>query len=257
VRRTRVDRGLFRTVPSAVAGAPDMRRIMATAADVAGAMAYLHSKSIMHGDLTGGACKQRFGAVICTCREQRIADRRGAGRGAANGAARASGRRCQIDARVVQRPVQYVVRAWCVLRVCARSGTPLHCCVMRPTFGTGGGLWHRCIGVHTQDCFIGGTETETAIHTNTCAASAWHMLSAWQVTLVSCGAGNVLLKTASDRRDGFKALVSGECACALGVPILPCGSYVLVHICSKPGRTACKPRPHLRRPVHAFAGAPR
>jgi len=83
------------------------------------------------------------------------------------------------------------------------------------------------------------------------------MLSAWQVTLVSCGAGNVLLKTASDRRDGFKALVSGECACALGVPILPCGSYVLVHICSKPGRTACKPRPHLRRPVHAFAGAPR
>ncbi len=52
-----MDKGLFRTVPSAVAGAPDTRRIMAAAADVAGAMAYLHSKNIMHGDLTGGACK--------------------------------------------------------------------------------------------------------------------------------------------------------------------------------------------------------
>lgn len=51
-----MDKGLFRSVPSNVSGAPDMARIMAAAADVAGAMAYLHANNVLHGDLTGGDC---------------------------------------------------------------------------------------------------------------------------------------------------------------------------------------------------------
>lgn len=61
-----MDKGWFRSVPSNVSGAPDMERIMAAAADVAGAMAYLHANNVLHGDLTGGDCPAalRFTALV-------------------------------------------------------------------------------------------------------------------------------------------------------------------------------------------------
>ena len=49
-----IDRGLFRSVPSNVHGAPDFARIIAAAADVAAGLAYLHQRSVLHGDVTGG-----------------------------------------------------------------------------------------------------------------------------------------------------------------------------------------------------------
>lgn len=49
-----VDKGWFRTKPT-IEAPPNMPVILATAAEIADAMAFLHAKGVMHGDLTGGA----------------------------------------------------------------------------------------------------------------------------------------------------------------------------------------------------------
>ncbi|KAK9810348.1 hypothetical protein WJX72_009180 [[Myrmecia] bisecta] len=48
-----IDKGSFRTKRSIYDGAPDLMRIIRTAIEIAGAMAYLHSMDILHSDLNG------------------------------------------------------------------------------------------------------------------------------------------------------------------------------------------------------------
>ncbi|KAK9816932.1 hypothetical protein WJX72_007171 [[Myrmecia] bisecta] len=49
---TAIDAGWFRTERSLMTGRPDMAAILTTAAEIASALAYLHSQNILHGDLT-------------------------------------------------------------------------------------------------------------------------------------------------------------------------------------------------------------
>ncbi|KAL3147321.1 hypothetical protein ABBQ32_002806 [Trebouxia sp. C0010 RCD-2024] len=49
-----VQQGWFRTSRSPTAGVADLRTVAMTALEIASAMAFLHSKSIVHGDLSGG-----------------------------------------------------------------------------------------------------------------------------------------------------------------------------------------------------------
>ncbi|KAG2487849.1 hypothetical protein HYH03_013566 [Edaphochlamys debaryana] len=48
-----IDRGWLRTERSALNGGPNMPAVLATAREVASALAYLHSASVVHGDLSG------------------------------------------------------------------------------------------------------------------------------------------------------------------------------------------------------------
>ncbi|KAK9807617.1 hypothetical protein WJX72_004193 [[Myrmecia] bisecta] len=49
-----IDQGVFRDQRSSYAGGVNMLWIVLTAAEIAGAMAYIHSQDILHGDLSGG-----------------------------------------------------------------------------------------------------------------------------------------------------------------------------------------------------------
>ena len=61
-----VDKGWFRERPT-IDGPPCLPIILATAQEVASAMAYLHDRGIIHGDLTGGslACRRGFSVSPC------------------------------------------------------------------------------------------------------------------------------------------------------------------------------------------------
>ncbi|KAG2434249.1 hypothetical protein HXX76_007974 [Chlamydomonas incerta] len=48
-----IERGWLRTERSAVSGRPNMAAVLATAREVAAALAYLHSQNVVHGDLSG------------------------------------------------------------------------------------------------------------------------------------------------------------------------------------------------------------
>ena len=50
-----IDKGWFRTQRSQLAGGLRMAAVLATAAEVAAGMAFLHARGVVHGDLTGGA----------------------------------------------------------------------------------------------------------------------------------------------------------------------------------------------------------
>ena len=52
-----IDKGWFRAQRTLVSGdgAPNLATILATAAQVAEGMRFLHSQDVVHGDLTGGA----------------------------------------------------------------------------------------------------------------------------------------------------------------------------------------------------------
>ena len=47
-----IERGWFKTEPSRKSGKPALGPILATALELAEAMQYLHSRDILHGDLT-------------------------------------------------------------------------------------------------------------------------------------------------------------------------------------------------------------
>lgn len=55
-----VDRGWFRKVRSVTEGGPDMAAVLSTAAEIAGALRYLHEQNILHGDLSNG------NVLLCT-----------------------------------------------------------------------------------------------------------------------------------------------------------------------------------------------
>lgn len=50
-----IDKGWFRTQRSQLEGGVNMAAVLATAAQVAAGMAFLHARAVVHGDLTGGA----------------------------------------------------------------------------------------------------------------------------------------------------------------------------------------------------------
>ena len=50
-----IDKGWFRTRRSQLEGGVNMAAVLATAAQVAAGMAFLHARAVVHGDLTGGA----------------------------------------------------------------------------------------------------------------------------------------------------------------------------------------------------------
>ncbi|KAK9827953.1 hypothetical protein WJX81_000153 [Elliptochloris bilobata] len=72
--REAIDKGWFRTQRSQLEGAVSMAAVLATAAEVAAGMAFLHARAVVHGDLTGGnvllaACSAKgpngFCAKVC------------------------------------------------------------------------------------------------------------------------------------------------------------------------------------------------
>ncbi len=66
-----VDKGWFRSRPS-IDAPPCLPVILTTAQQIASAMAYLHAKGIIHGDLTGGRAALLASHVSCCCSFQHM-----------------------------------------------------------------------------------------------------------------------------------------------------------------------------------------
>lgn len=49
-----IQRGAFLTPPAHLSAKPNVRTLLTTAAEIASGMAFLHSRGITHGDLSGG-----------------------------------------------------------------------------------------------------------------------------------------------------------------------------------------------------------
>lgn len=52
--QTAIDKGWFRAARTTADARPQLSTILAVAADIAGALAYLHAAGVVHGDLAGG-----------------------------------------------------------------------------------------------------------------------------------------------------------------------------------------------------------
>ena len=59
-----IDRGWLRKKPHAAAG-PNHTKVLCTALDIAEGMKYLHSKLIVHGDLTGEPALSPHDVHVC------------------------------------------------------------------------------------------------------------------------------------------------------------------------------------------------